>query len=191
MGNKGKEVENRIIKQFQVGNIINFKTLDNKTSQIKIDTMHHFGQTTLSKVDIAINNNYRLQVKSIYSNRASIINQTPLRNFERLAKRELMDIEPILKAVGEYNGKTVKLESIANKEDWREIVNYFLFEGTATRQADPYMQANYLLEADNNDCYLLIPKKEAFDYIWNSLYLELRKGRSKSDAFTVTVRYGK
>ncbi len=191
MGNAGKEIENRIIRHFQAGNIINFKTLDNKVSQVEIYSMYHFGQTTLSKVDIVVNKDYRLQIKSVHSNRASIINQTPVRNFQKLAKRELMDISPILKAIEEYSGKTVKLGNIANKEDWREIVNYFLFEGTATKQADSYMQANYLLDVDNNDSYLLIPKKSAFDYIWNSLYLELRKGRSKNDAFTVTVRYGK
>ncbi len=194
MGNKGYAAEDRFFQKLEEGEIT-VQTEEGKKLTINVNSFVHFGRTTSSKVDLTITDingkHWRIQLKSVYSNRSSIINQTPVRNFQKLAKRELMDIEPILKAIEEYNGKTVKLGNIANKEDWREIVNYFLFEGTATKQADPYMQADYLLDVDNNDSYLLIPKKSAFDYIWNSLHLELRKGRSKNDDFTVTVRYGK
>ncbi len=194
MGNKGYQAEDRFFQKLEKGEIT-VETIEGKELTIYVDSFIHFGKTTSSKADLTITDingkNWKIQLKSIHSNRSSIINQTPIRNFEKLAKRELMDISPIFEAIEDCKGKTVKLKNIANKESWREIISYFLFEGSATRQADPYMQANYLLDVDNNDSYLLIPKKEAFDYIWNSLYLEFRKGRSKGDFFTVTVRYGK
>ncbi len=193
MGNKGYAAENRFFQKLEEGEIT-VKTTEGKELTINVNSFIHFGKTTSSKADVVVTDNkgksWLIQLKSVHSNRSSIINQTPVRNFEKLAKRELMDIEPVLKAIEKYNGKTVKLKDIAKKSEWYELINYFLFEGTATKQADSYMQAEYLLDIDN-DSYLLITKKQAFDYIWNSLYLELRKGRSKNDAFTVTVRYGK
>ncbi len=195
MKNKGYAAEDRFFQKLEEKGKITAETIEGKELTINVNSFVHFGKTTSSKADLTITDingkNWRIQLKSVYSNRSSIINQTPIRNFQKLAKRELMDIAPIYEGIEDCKGKTVKLEKIANKEDWQEIVNYFLFEGTATKQADSYMQANYLLDIDNNDSYLLITKKEAFDYIWNSLYLEFRKGRSKNDAFTVTVRYGK
>ncbi len=153
---------------------------------IKVNSVVTFGHTTKSKVDISINNIYRLQVKSTQSNRATIINRVPARNWYKLAKRELLDVLPALELLENHNGGTVKLSLIANKEDWREIINYFLFEGTSTYQADPFFQANYLLDVDGKE-WNLISKKDAFDHVWNKLYFEIR---IRAGERCVNIRYG-
>lgn len=185
MGNKGKERELQFIAELEkAGKSFSVKNLKGHVETIVIDKLYHYGSTTKSKVDVTANNNYRLQIKSTNSNRASIINMVPFRNWEILAKREMLDIQPVLNATKKYyqlKTKTVRLADLGeNKEDWREIIQYFLFEGTATSQADRWLQATHLIELTNEEP-LLINKKDAVDYIWEKLYFEIRRRPNKNE----------
>lgn len=194
LGNKGKDAELRIIRMLEnAGNSFQVKNLKGHVETIAINNLYHFGATTKSKVDLIVNNNYRLQIKSTKSNRASIINMVPVRNWEILAKREMLDIQPVLDAMEKYyqvTKRTIPLHLLAdNKEDWREIIQYFLFEGTSTYQADTFAQATHLLDVDNGEL-LLIDKEDAFDYIWQGLYFEIRTRAGKNEE-CVHIRYKK
>jgi len=187
VGNKGKELEKAFIGELQKADTFRIKNLKGHIEEIVVDKIYHYGQTTKSKVDVTVNNNYRLQVKSTSSNRAAVVNMVPWRNWQILAKREILDIEPVITAIDNYYQqpkKTIRLAELAeNKEDWREIIQYFLFEGTATNQADPWLQATHLVEIGNGEP-LLIDKSDAFDYIWNKLYFEIKTRPNKSERNT-------
>lgn len=194
MKNKGFKTELELLEHLKANEkkAITFLTLSGEKEKVTVNNYHHFGHGTKTKTDIVINNNYRLQVKDTNSNRATIINMVPLRNWEILAKRELIDILPVLNAIEKHKEKkqyTVKLKDIANKQDWQELLLYFLFEGTSTYQADPFFQANYLVEKVNGE-WLLIKKNEAIDYIWEKLTFEIRTRANKTEP-CVHVRVGK
>lgn len=182
MENAGFKVERELMEYVEnAGKAVKFKKLDGSEEIFSVENVYHFGHTTKSKVDLVINPNTRLQVKSSKSNRASVINMVPIRNWEKLAKREMMDILPVMEAITNYKtvGKrTIKLSEIAIKSQWIEIINYFLFEGTSTYQAEPYLQANYLVQPINGK-WLLITKKEAIDHIWEKLTFEIRTRKNK------------
>jgi len=185
MKNYGFKIEEQVIEVLR-----NKKELliDGKIVQIK--DIRTFGHSTRTKVDISINNTYRLQLKTVKSNRATVVNRVPLRNWEKLGKREMLDIQPVMEAINKHSQlqkNTIPLKELAdNKEDWREIINYFLFEGTATGSADNFFQANYLLDVEGKE-WEIIPKKEAFDRIWENLYFEIR---TRAGEETVNIRYG-
>ena len=193
--NAGFEAERKLLELVEnAGKAVTFKKLDGSERTFSVENVYHFGHSTKSKVDLVINPSTRLQVKSSRSNRASIINMVPVRNWEKLAKREMMDVFPVYDAMlkydailqdwEKYTGKkrneVVYLADIAKKEDWREIINYFLFEGTSTYQADSHMQANFLLE-DTGNGWLLIEKQEAADYIWEKMVFEIRRRKGKTE----------
>ena len=192
MANAGYRVEDEVLERISNSDKVFFKKLDDSELLVNIDKVVGFGKTTRSKVDISINGNFRLQVKSTKSNRCSVVNMVSFENLEKVGKREMLDILPILETVSNYleTGKgTVKLADIAKKEEWREFLIYFLFEGTATGQADKFFQATHLLEVDGNE-WVLVEKMEAVDYIWESLTLELRTRKGKTNK-CLHVRYGR
>ncbi len=190
MENKGHKAERELLEYMQkAGNEIAFKNLKGNLQSFPIEEIKTFGHTTSSKVDITINSNCRLQVKSVNSNRATIINKVPARNFHKLAKREMLDTSPALELFQKLEGLgTVKLSRIAKKEDWEEMVKYFIFEGSATRQADKYFQATHLLEIGNE--MVIIDRTEVLDYIWEKLTVELRVRKGKEE-LCLNVRVGK
>lgn len=190
MANKGYQAERELLEYVvNSGNSVSFRTLEGGSQSFPVEEIKTFGFTTSSKVDLVINPRVRLQVKSVNSNRATIINKVPARNFHKLAKREMLDTSPALELFQKLEEKgTVKLSSIAKKEDWEEMVKYFLFEGSATRQADKFFQATHLLEVGND--MVIIDKTEVLDYIWEKLTVELRVRTGKTEK-TLNVRVGK
>ncbi len=192
MVNKGFSAERELLEFVSnSGNSVTFQKLGGNCQSFPVEGIKVFGHTTNSKVDLVINPRVRLQVKSTNSNRASIINQVPVRNFHKLGKREMLDVLPAIELFQKLEGLgTVKLADIANKEDWEEIVKYFLFEGTATRQVDKFFQATHLVEVGSDGNYLLIEKNQVMDYIWEKLTVELRTRKGKNEK-CLHLRVGK
>ncbi len=189
--NAGIQVEAEILRQFEQygsfmikgykGNIQNIQKGENS-----VYTPGEYG--TKCKFDIRIGN-YRLQVKSGTGNSATVFSAR-LQALCNCAEREMFDFSLIseLYARIEENGKKVKLSELSDKEDWRDILQYFLFEGTAGSQEMPAMQANYLIFWGKKE-QVFCDKNQAIDYLFNNLYGEIKiKRTSKSQYPVLSVR---
>lgn len=188
--NKGYEKEQQLLEQFSRASKISFKKLNGDMVEFTTDRIFSGGKTTRSKTDIFLSPAVRLQVKSTSSNRCAIVNMVPIRNIEKLGKREMMDVQPlfdIMDSISKNGNKMVFLKDHSNMNEWDEIVKYFLFEGTATAQTDKLFQANYLLDADAE--LTLISKTEAVPYLWKNLTAEIRYRKTKPDEPCLHIRY--
>lgn len=192
MGNAGYKIEDKVALEISGKKTVSFKKLDNSVIEFPVsDRVLTGGKTTRNKWDILVNPAVRLQVKSSSSKRSAVVNMVPVRNLQKMADREMIDIAPAL-AVMELlaeTGKAVKLSEISSMADWQDMLIYLLFEGTPTAQEVPALQANYLLSVDNSD-YTLIAKNEAIPHIWESLTAELRVRKGKNEP-CLHVRYGR
>lgn len=189
MSNAGYKAEVKVVSQLEKAGIARFKRLNGEVVEFPInDRMTVFGFSTKTKVDLIVEG-YRLQIKATGSKRAAIVNMVPARLLDRVCNEQMLDVEQSLKAMNIINdlGKKIKLSDYFEKEEWRELINYFLFEGTATGQADPFMQATHLLEVDGDEL-VLIDKKEAFDHIWEGLEAEIRTRKDKVEP-CLHIRY--
>lgn len=193
MANKGYEAEERVVRLLEkAGKRYNFTRLDGSCQTIQIDRILTCGKTTRSKADIILNSQTRLQVKSRASNRAAIVNMARIDKLENLGRREMLDVAPIFQAIENFRTmgrSTARLSELSDKEEWREFLLYFLFEGTTMSQTHPNFQATHLLDVDG-DNWLLIQKNEAVDYLWNKLHIEIRH-RGKNANACLHVRVGK
>ena len=188
--NKGYEKEQQLLEQFSRASKISFRKLNGDMVEFTTDRIFSGGKTTRSKTDIFLSPAVRLQVKSTSSNRCAIVNMVPIRNIEKLGKREMMDVQPlfdIMDSISKNGNKMVFLKDHSNMNEWDEIVKYFLFEGTATAQTDKLFQANYLLDADAE--LTLISKTEAVPYLWKNLTAEIRYRKTKPDEPCLHIRY--
>lgn len=193
MRNQGYELEERLSMEINASGFASFRKLDNSIVKIPVSgRVLTGGKTTRNKWDILVTPAYRLQVKSTSSNRSSVVNMVPVRNLFKLSERELLDVKPALDVMSylmEEKVSSVKLSELSDKEDWREILTYLLFEGTPTAQEVPALQANYLVEIGNEGA-VLIEKSEAVDYIWKSLTAEIKYRKGKTEP-CLHVRYGR
>jgi len=189
MANAGYKAEKRVIAELSKAGKASFKKLDGTKVEFPITgKMYEFGFSTRTKVDLVVEG-YRLQIKATGTKRAAVVNMVPARLLERVCDEQYLDIEEALKAFNIIAkiGKKIKLAKYFQIEDWRELLSYFLFEGTATGQADPAMQATHLLEVNGSE-FTLIDKQEAIDHIWEGLEAEIRTRKDKTEP-CLHIRY--
>ncbi len=184
--NKGFQAEQSFAEFVKSSKMISLKKLDNSVKSFEVqDRVIVAGSGNSEKWDIVVNSGCRLQVKSTTGMAATIVNMVPLRNMEKLAKHSLLDVQPLMEAltvVSNSPASKVKLSELFDKEDWRDIITHFVFEGSATKTAKPFEQATALVEI-GKDGYLLVEKHEAVDYLWEKLTAEIRyRKSSKSPA---------
>ena len=77
---------------------------------------------------------------------------------------------------GQYNCVHL-LHEIAEMSEWSELLEYFMFDGTATRDCDHDEKAEYLINIDakTNEA-LIVTKKQAVEHVWSKLKAERRSG---------------
>ena len=190
MANAGYKAEQRVIDAVAKAGKAVFKKTDNSVVEIPVnDKMYVFGFSTKTKVDLVIGT-YRLQIKATGTKRAAVVNMVPVRLLEKVSKEQLLDVEQCFTAmeiISNSPKSKIKLSEHFELSDWQELLEYFIFEGTATGQADPHMQATHLLEVDGDD-FTIIDKQEAVNHIWKGLEAEIRF-RPKKDEPCLHIRY--
>ena len=147
MANAGYKAESTLLEEISSSGRARFEKLDGTIVEIPVSgRIMTFGFSTRTKVDMVINGNYRLQIKCAGTKRSAVLNMVPARLLEQVGREQLLDVEPCYKAmeiVSSSSSSTIKLSDYFDIEDWSELLSYFLFEGTATGQADKLFQANY------------------------------------------------
>jgi hypothetical protein len=188
--NAGFIAEDGFINYVLNNDIIKLRKLDNSVKEFVVqEKPTRAGSGNAEKWDIVVNSTCRIQVKSSTGGSATIVNMVPLRsmysadkkNNKALNNHASLDTQPMITAIGTIT-KKVKLASVANKEEWREILEFFLFDGSATKTAQNHEQANYLVEIGKSEI-TLIERGEAVDYYWDNLTVEIRyRKKSKNPA---------
>ncbi len=151
---------------------------------------------TRENYDIIVNSECSISIKSSTGHASTIINKVPKRNFEVLAKHSLLDTLPLYEAFNVADTAStskIRLHEHFNKEDWREIIEFFFFLGTATKTCDSHEQSNCVIEITKSGP-LFIEKYEAVDHFWHRLTAEIRlAGKKHSDPTEkrLHVRIGK
>jgi hypothetical protein len=191
--NEGYKIEGKTVKEILDKKTVTWQKLNGTQKSFNIDPMVLVpGKSTRNKTDLIINSNCRVQIKSTSTNRACIVNMVPKRNLLKMSKRELLDVQPAIDILNKLINGTIKngikLSTIANKEDFREILQYLLFEGTPTSQEIPALQANYLLDIDSKKA-TLIEKTEAIDFLWDKLTAEIRTRKARPQEPCLHIRY--
>ncbi len=198
--NKGFIAEDGFISYVLNNDIIKLRKLDNSVKEFVVQEYPVIAASGNSeKYDIVVNGACSIQVKSSTGAAATIVNKVPLRtmysadkkNNKALNNHASLDTEPMITAINTIT-KKVKLASIAKKEEWREILEFFLFEGSGTKTAQNHEQANCLVEIGKTEI-TLIERTEAVDYYWEKLTVEIRHlPKSKNPAERLLhVRIGK
>lgn len=139
-----------------------------------------------AKADVFING-VGYSLKSFKKSPPALINHTPRPGFENICKRTNSDITELDSMVSVYNrlrSKNLIKEDIKindplcpfnNKEYFRPLLEYCLFEGTGSK--DSSAKAEYILEFSNpldTSTFNLLNKKEAVDDVWDSLIFSIR-----------------
>ena len=190
MSNAGYKAEARVVTQFEKTGQAVFNRLNGE--QVKfpiIDRMWVFGFSTKTKVDLVVEE-YRLQIKATGSKRSAVLNMVPARLLEKVSIEQMLDVEPcfqIMEIISNSPKSKVKLSEHFELSEWKELLQYYLFEGTSTGQADPHMQATHLLEVDGSE-FTLIDKQEAIEHIWEGLQAEIRYRKGKNEP-CLHIRY--
>jgi len=183
--NKGFIAEKGFISHVLQNKVIQLKKLDNSVKEFAVqDQPIIAGSGNSEKWDVVVNSACRLQVKSTTGNSATVVNMVPIRNLQKLTKHSLLDVQPLIDVMSKVD-KVSKLSELADKEDWRDILHFFLFEGSATKTAKSWEQATALVIA-GKDGYLLVEKAEAIDYLWENLTVEIRhrpKSKNPTERF--------
>ncbi len=179
--NAGFIAEDGFISYVLNNDIIKLRKLDNSVKEFVVQKKPIIaGSGNAEKYDIVVNGKCSIQVKSSTGAAACIVNMVPLRtmysadkkNNKALNNHASLDTKPMITAIDTIS-KKVKLASVANKEDWREILEFFLFDGSGTKTAQKHEQSNYLVEIGKTEI-TLIERSEAVDYYWNNLTVEVR-----------------
>ncbi len=139
---------------------------------------------TKCKFDLRVGD-YRIQIKSGTGHSATVFS-AQLEALLKCSEREMFDGELVANLYNRIteSGKKVKLSELSDKEDWRDILQYFLFEGTAGSQEIPSMQANCLIFWGKKE-KVFCDKSEAIDYLFNNLYGEIKIKRTKARQYPV------
>lgn len=139
------------------------------------------------KADVSINGiNY--SVKFSGSAKAAIVNHTNRKGFLRVCEHLNISIAPLDNIISNYWTKRelgTIMEDVSNsdikspfrehKEYFRTILQYFLFEGTGSR--DSQFQADAVLQfsdATNPESFIIHSKEDVIDSMWDTLVFSLR-----------------
>lgn len=139
------------------------------------------------KADVDINGK-RYSVKFSGAAKAAIVNHTNRKGFLRVCEHLDISIEPLDSIISDYWTKrelgTIK-EDVSNtdaespfkdhKEYLKDILKYFLFEGTGSKNSE--FQADLVLEfsdATNPESYNIFTREDVIDYMWDTLVFSLR-----------------
>ena len=158
-------------------------------------SQHYKADATLHKCGSVVANG-RLSVKTTKGHRASFLNVATIRNLQKMEERTNLAVSHCFSLFAKLaiTGKAVKLAEVANKEDWRQLLEYFVFDGTPTRDCEQNMAetANLLVDIPINDysALLAVRREDAVDYIWNHILADLKLTKNGKEV-GLTLRYEK
>jgi hypothetical protein len=187
MSNNGFRIEDAFReKMVKTNGSIIFKSLDNSEISFKYDAVARKNSSSHYKADIRIYlNNLKIagfSVKMINSkSRATILNQTGIANFLKFEIRTGINAEPavaILNYLIDNQKSGIYLHEFGSMSEWSDILEYFFFDGTATRDCDLDQKAEYLvnIDAKDNENITVITREQAVEHAWHKLKAERRSG---------------
>jgi len=206
MENKGIAIENSFRKYLETDRQVTrtFKLFDNSNISFSYNCTRDGGSSNTWKSDVQLaqaseHNTIKvigLSVKTTKGNRASILNFTTMANFDKCEARTGISMESA-KAVFQYlvsNQKSgVYLSEFSDISEWSDILKYFMFDGTATRNCEYYEKAEYLVDipvdAVSMEQVVLVPKEQAVEHAWKSFKAELKS--NKKGELGLVIRYAK
>jgi hypothetical protein len=187
MSNNGFRIEDAFReKMAKTNGSITFKGLDNSKISFKYDEVARKNSSSHYKADVRIYlNNLKIagfSVKMVNGkSRATILNQTGIANFLKFEIRTHISAEPaieILNYLIDNQKSGIYLHEFSSMSEWSDILEYFLFDGTATRDCDPDQKAEYLVDIDakDNENITVITREQAVEHAWRKLKAERRSG---------------
>ena len=187
MSNNGFRIEDNFREKMEKTNrSITLKGLDNSEISFKYDAVARKNSSSHYKADVRIYlNNLKIagfSVKMINSkSRATILNKTNIANFLKFETRTGISAEPaiaILNYLADNQKSGIYLHEFGTMSEWSDILEYFLFDGTATRDCELDQKAEYLVDIDakDNENITVINREQAVEHAWRKLKAERRSG---------------
>ena len=192
--NAGKELERYLETELSKNGSFKIKSYNGEMVEIGkgAEKVYSPGHGTKCKFDVKVGT-YAIQVKSGTGHSSTVVSARAVALIE-CAEREMFDGSLIIntyKALSE-GAKKVKLSDIASQDEWSDMLQYFLFEGTAKSQEDKLLQANCLIYWSNKE-KVFCNKKESISFLFDKLYAEHRIKRTPAGTAydLLSIRVGK